>query len=120
MIITFLPGNFLALTVSHSLAFLLILVFSLLSWHLFTILLSGVAGNFSVFSPTIFPVFSVAFLSGHILAVLFRYLVAHLVGDLVTHFLGLAKAFLLGDNRSRSLLNIVAFVDRNWAAHRLV
>jgi len=99
MIITFLPGNLLALAVSNSLAFLLVLVFSFLSRNLLTVLLSGVAGHFSVFSSTIFPVFGIAFLSGNIFAVLLGYLVAHLGWDLVTDLLGLAKAFLSGDHR---------------------
>jgi len=120
MIVTFLPGNLLALTVSRSLAFLLILVFSLLSRHLLTILLSGVAGHLFVFGSTIFSVLRITFLSRNVLTVLLRYLVAHLVGDLVTYLLRFAKAFLLRDNGSHSLLNIMTFVNRNWAADRLV
>merc|ERR1712133_7684 len=120
MIITVLPGNLLALPFSNSFTFLLALVFSLLPGNLLTILLSSVVGHLLVLSSTILSVFSVALLPWNIFAVLLGNLATYLARNLITHLLGLAEALLLGNHRGYSLLDIMAFVDGDLTANRLV
>jgi len=94
VVVTILSGNFVALFLIHSAAFLFSFVLSPLLWYLVALLLSLVVSDLLIL--TLFSVFSGA--------VLFRYLVA----------------FLLGHNRSYRLLDILALADRDWTADWLV
>merc|ERR1719481_1851627 len=95
VVVTVLSGNFLALLLSNSLAFLLRLVLCLLPWNLVTLLLRYIVGNLPVLSSAILSVFGVAVLPGNtsalvswnLLAVLSRDLVANLDGNLLAHLL---------------------------------
>jgi len=110
----------LALAFIDSLAFLLVLVFRLLSGNLLAILLSCVASHLFVFSTTVLSIFSVAFLARNISAILLGNLVTNLVGNFVTDLPRLIDTVLLGDNRCNSLLDIMALANRNGSANRLI
>merc|ERR1719481_2102784 len=129
VVVTVLSGNFLALLLSNSLAFLLRLVLCLLPWNLVTLLLRYIVGNLPVLSSAILSVFGVALLLGNIvallpwnllvLAVLSRDLVANLVGNLLAHLLRFivkvgdrfGSAFLQGDLLTVLLGNLLTLLS---------
>jgi len=120
MIITLLSRNLLALPVSDSVAFFFSLVFSLLLGNLLAVLNSCVVGHLPVLCVALLLVLSLAFLLGNILAVLFGHLVAHLLGHIIADLLLLGVALFLRHQGSNSFLNIMAFVNWNRTADRLV
>jgi len=120
VVITILSGHILALTFSYSATFLFRSVVSLLSGNLVALLFRFILGHLPVFSVAFLSVFSVAFLLRYLLAVLLGNLVTLLPGNLVADLSGLVETFLLGDNRSNSLLDILTLTDRNGSTHRLV
>merc|ERR1719481_1131987 len=95
VVVAVLSGNFPALLLSNSLAFLLRLVLSLLPWNLVTLLLRYIVGNLPVLSSAILSVFGVALLLGNIVALLPWNLLAVLSGDLVANLVGNLLAHLL-------------------------
>merc|ERR1719481_2265652 len=127
VVVAVLSGNFPALLLSNSLAFLLRLVLSLLPWNLVTLLLRYIVGNLPVLSSAILSVFGVALLLGNtgallswnLLAVLSRDLVANLVGNLLAHLLRFivkvgdrfGSAFLQGDLLTVPLGNLLTLLS---------
>jgi len=116
VVVTFLPGNFLALFLSDSLTLLLLFILSLSSGNLLAVLFSGVASHLLILSVAFLVVDCIALLSGHIFAVLLGNIIAHLVGNLLAHLLGLAVTLLLGHNGSHWLLDIMALAHWNRTA----
>jgi len=120
VVITFLPGNFLALFLSNSSTLLLLFVLRLNSGNLLAILFSGVASHLLVLSVALVLVFGAALLSRDILAVLLGNFIANLVRDLLAHLLRLTVALLLRYNGRHWLLDILAFLHWDRAAEWFV
>jgi len=116
VVVTFLPGNFLALFLSDSLTLLLLFILSLSSGNLLAVLFSGVASHLLILSVAFLVVDCIALLSGHIFTILLGNIIAHLVGNLLAHLLRLAVTLFLGHNRGHWLLNIMALVHWNRTA----